>query len=65
MQAVGMTQDGRKVIRLTGDEARKIIEQRLVKGLRPRAPISARKTVNVRELVASLERGIPGEQAGV
>ncbi|MCZ7861718.1 hypothetical protein O9X98_10015 [Agrobacterium salinitolerans] len=64
MQAVGVNADGRTVVKLTVAEAREMIKQRLALGkeafgLRPG------KDADVRKVVASLERGIPGEQAGV
>jgi hypothetical protein len=62
---VGVTKDGRKVIKITVAEAREMFKQRLVNGQGKFAPRSNRDKVNVREFVASLERGIPGEQAGV
>lgn len=64
MEAVGVNADGRKVIKITVDEAREMFKQRLVNG-QGFAPRSNRDKVNVREVVSSLERDIPGRQAGV
>jgi hypothetical protein len=64
MQAVGVNADGRTVVMLTVAEAREMIKQRLALGREAFAP-RPRKDTDVRKVVASLERGIPGEQAGV
>ncbi|MBY3433235.1 hypothetical protein HFN89_03510 [Rhizobium laguerreae] len=64
MQAVGVNADGRTVVMLTVAEAREMIKQRLALGREAFAPKS-RKIADVRKVVASLERGIPGEQVGV
>ena len=64
MQAVGVNADGRTVVMLTVAEAREMIKQRLAMGRAAFAPVG-RRDADVRKVVASLERGIPGEQAGV
>jgi hypothetical protein len=64
MQAVGVNADGRTVVKITVAEAREMIKQRLALGREAFAP-KLRKDADVRKVVASLERGIPGEQAGV
>ncbi|MBY3151045.1 hypothetical protein HFO56_01270 [Rhizobium laguerreae] len=61
---MGVNADGRTVVMLTVAEAREMIKQRLALGRGAFAPKS-RKNADVRKVVASLERGIPGEQAGV
>ncbi|MCV9963701.1 hypothetical protein OIU34_17535 [Pararhizobium sp. BT-229] len=65
MQAVGVNADGRTVVMITVAEAREMIKQRLAIGREAFATRAGRKDADVRKVVASLERGIPGEQAGV
>lgn len=64
MQAVGVNADGRTVVMITVAEAREMIKQRLAMG-RAAFASAGRKDADVSKVVASLERGIPGEQAGV
>jgi hypothetical protein len=64
MQAVGVNEDGRTVVMITVAEAREMIKQRLAIGRAAFAPRAGRDT-DVRKVVTSLERGIPGSQAGV
>lgn len=64
MRAVGVSADGRTVVKLTIAEAREMIKLRL--GDAGRVKRSAgRGNADVAKVVASLERGMPGEQAGV
>ncbi|MDW9478829.1 hypothetical protein GOB57_09015 [Sinorhizobium meliloti] len=65
MQAVGVSADGRTVVKITVAEAREMIKQRLAMGREAFGPRAARKNADVRKVVAPLERGIPGGQAGV
>ena len=65
MQAVGVNADGRTVVRITVAEAREMFKQRLAMGREAFASKPYRDNADVRKVVASLERGIPGEQAGV
>ena len=65
MQAVGVIADGRTVVKITVAEAREMLKQRLARGSRTRVQTPHRDVADVRKVVASLERGMPGAQAGV
>jgi hypothetical protein len=65
MQEVRRLEDGRPVFRVTPEEARAIFLARLMSGKFNKAPRSTKPRVNVRELVAALDRQGGAEAAGV